>query len=290
MEIEPIAHIRTDFPDKFGVPRQSGLVPELMGQIVFEPKYRNADALRGLEDFSHLWLLWDFSLCHRPEALPSENFPGNGAETHSDNRASGSSASGSSAFESSASGSSVSESSASESSASGSNAETRSGNDADWQPTVRPPRLGGNRQMGVFATRSPFRPNHIGLSCVRLERIDLSTSEGPVLTVSGADLMDGTPIYDIKPYVRFTDSHPQAVSGFVDQVDKPTLEVVFPQELLQQLPAGKRQAALGVLRQDPRPAYQHSAEKTYGLSFAGYNIRFRVDGQTAVVINVTPIQ
>ncbi len=231
MIIEPIAHIYNDLPEKFGVPRQSGLVPELKGTVVFCPAYRNVEALRGLEEFSHIWLLWDFSLCH----------------------------------------------------------ETSDGKDnvAGWQPTVRPPRLGGNVRMGVFATRSPFRPNHIGLSCVKVEGIELDTPQGPVIHVSGADLMNGTPIYDIKPYIRFTDSHPEAISGFVDTVEKPVLKVHFPENLLAVIPSDKQSAVLHLLSQDPRPAYHNDADKVYGLSFDTYNIHFRVRNSELEVVDVT---
>ncbi len=236
MTIYPIAHIRTDFPDKFGVPRQSGLVPSLQAEIIFEPEYRQADSLRGLEDFSHIWILWDFSECH--DAAPSADKDGT----------------------------------------------------PSWRPTVRPPRLGGNRQMGVFATRSPFRPNHLGLSCVKLESIEWDTPQGAVLHVSGADLMDGTPIYDIKPYVRFTDSRPDAVSGFVDQVEKPVLEVECASELLERLPENKRESLLEVLRQDPRPAYQDNSDKVYGLLFAGFEVHFKVTDNRAIILDINKLQ
>ena len=219
--IEPIARIRTDFPDKFGIPRQSGLIEALKGRIIFEPKYRDATALRGLEGYSHIWLIWQFS-----ESLRE-----------------------------------------------------------DWSPTVKPPRLGGNRRMGVFATRSPFRPNALGLSSVRLERIEWSTPEGPVLHVAGADLMDGTPIFDIKPYLPHVDSHPGAKAGFAGEVRDYGLKVVFPEELLRILPEEKREAAIQVLSQDPRPGYRHGdSERRYGTKFAGYDLRFVVkDGVLRVV-------
>ena len=208
--MKPIAHIHTDFPAKFGIPRQSGLVDTLEGQVVFEPAFRHPDAVRGLESFSHIWLIWEFS------------------ETARDT----------------------------------------------WSPVVRPPRLGGNRTMGVFATRSPFRPNPIGLSLVRLLRVVHGT-EGPVLHVAGADLMDGTPIYDIKPYIRYTDCRPEASDGYVGALPERQLEVVFPDSLLQQIPDTKRAALLAVLQTDPRPAYQEDG-KACGMAFAGHNIRFRV--------------
>ena len=217
-----IAHIRTDFPTKFGIPRQSGLADALTGRVEFEPAYRNPDALRGLEGFSHIWLLWDFSEAHR--------------ET--------------------------------------------------WSATVRPPRLGGNTRMGVFATRSPFRPNPIGLSCVRLERIEWDTPKGPVLVVRGADLMDHTPIWDIKPYLPQADCHPEASGGFAAEVLRPPLRVMFPDALLARLPEPLREAAVQVLAQDPRPSYQDDPARVYGLSFGGADIRFTVEGDTLTVVEV----
>ena len=219
-----IAHIRTDFTEKFGIPRQSGLVDSLRAEIVFEPEYRDANAFRGLEGYSHIWLLWQFS-----EAI-REN----------------------------------------------------------WLPMVHPPRLGGNTLMGVFATRSPFRPNAIGLSSVRLEEIRTGP-EGPVLVVSGADLMDGTPIYDVKPYLPYTDSHPDAVGGFSDRFVDYGLEVVFPAELLADIPESRREALLGVLRQDPRPSYQNDPERRYGFQFAGFDVRFRVRGSVLTVCEVAEL-
>jgi len=208
-----IAHIETDFDSKFGIPRQSGLVPELKGRIVFEPAYRVADALRGLEGFSHLWLIWDFSEAHREE----------------------------------------------------------------WSPTVRPPRLGGNVRMGVFATRSPFRPNPIGLSCVEIESIELNTCDGPVIWVKGADLMNGTPIYDIKPYLPFVDSHPEAEGGFTNQTkEQPSLEVAFSEEINALYSSEKLEALRQVLSQDPRPHYQHDERRIYGMDFGGKNIHFSI--------------
>lgn len=214
-----IARIHSDFPTKFGVPRQSGLVESLQAAVVFEPEYRSADAVRGLDAFSHIWLIWEFSESKRDT----------------------------------------------------------------WSPTVRPPRLGGNARMGVFATRSPFRPNPLGLSCVRLERIELHPELGPVLHVSGADLMDGTPIYDIKPYIPYADSHPDASAGYTGQVDMQPLRVEIPPTLLGLLPPDKREALTGVLAQDPRPRYQTSPERVYGLEFAGFDVRFTVDGGTLTV-------
>ena len=225
MELKIIARIHTDFKTKFGVPRQSGLVNELTGRIVFEPEYRNADALRGLEGFSHIWLLWDFSEAHRE---------GEG-----------------------------------------------------WRPTVRPPRLGGNKRMGVWATRSPFRPNHIGLSSVRLINISPNTPEGPVLEVSGADLMDGTPIYDIKPYLPFTDSHPEAKGGFAQEQNEAIepLLVQLPESLEQSLSIEKLNALKGVIAADPRPHYQNDPDRIYAMEFADMEIKFRVIGHTLIVLN-----
>ena len=225
MELKIIARIHTDFKTKFGVPRQSGLVNELTGRIIFEPEYRNADALRGLEGFSHIWLLWDFSEAHRE---------GEG-----------------------------------------------------WSPTVRPPRLGGNKRMGVWATRSPFRPNHIGLSSVRLINILPNTPEGPVLEVSGADLMDGTPIYDIKPYLPFTDSHPEAKGGFAQEQNEAIepLLVQLPESLEQSLSIEKLNALKGVLAADPRPHYQNDPDRIYAMEFADMEIKFRVIGHTLIVLN-----
>lgn len=213
-ELQEIAHIHTDFPTKFGIPRQSGIINELKSTICFTPKYRDPMALRGLEGFSHIWLIWKFS-----ESVIKE-----------------------------------------------------------WSPTVKPPRLGGNKRMGVFATRSPFRPNPIGLSCVKLERIELSTPNGPVLHIAGADLMDGTPIYDIKPYIPYADCHPEAIGGFSEAVKDYSLEVDFPPSLLERIPENKRTALLQVLSQDPRPGYQHNdPSRRFGVEFAGYDVRFTVD-------------
>lgn len=216
-----IANIHSDFPTKFGIPRQSGLVEELTAKIVFTPDYRVPEAVRGLEDFSHIWLIWQFSKAVR------EN----------------------------------------------------------WSPTVRPPRLGGNTRMGVFATRSPFRPNAIGLSCVRLLKVEPNTPEGPVLTVAGADLMDGTPILDIKPYIPYADCQMEATGGFTDTAGDFLLKVEFPPELLEMVPEDRRKALIGVLRHDPRPSYQRNAERVYGMEFAGWNIRFRVAEDTLLVVD-----
>ena len=217
----PIAHIENDFPTKFGIPRQSGRVEALKAKIVFEPEYRNVDACRGLEEFSHIWLIWEFS-------------------------------------------------------------ETAS---KGWKPTVRPPRLGGNTRMGVFATRSPFRPNALGLSSVKLLKVEPNTPQGPVLTVGGADLLDGTPIFDIKPYLPYVDAHPDARGGFTDTTKFYTLQVQAEPEVLEQIPADKRDALLGVLRSDPRPSYQHDPERLYGLSFGGVEVKFKVDGDVLTVVS-----
>ncbi len=220
-EMRPIATIHTDFPTKFGIPRQGGLIEELHSTIVFEPEFRNPDALRGLEEFSHLWLIWQFS-----DALRDT-----------------------------------------------------------WSPTVRPPRLGGNVKKGVFATRSPFRPNPIGLSVVKFDGME-QTSKGIILHISGADLMDGTPIYDIKPYLPHIDAIPDASGGFAKEVNSYELQVIFPDALLQKLPADKREAAIAVLKQDPRPSYQNDPTRIYGFPFAGHEIKFMVDGDTLTVNQV----
>lgn len=225
IQIGVIARMHSDFATKFGIPRQSGLVEELRSTIVFEPEYRNQDALRGIEDFSHLWIIWQFS-----EAV-------------------------------------------------------RQG----WSPTVRPPRLGGNTRMGVFATRSPFRPNNLGLSCVKLLGVEHTEKYGTVLHVGGADLMDGTPIFDIKPYIPYSDCKPGASGGFTDHAGDFLLEVDFPQELLKKLPEEKRKAAVGVLSHDPRPSYQRNTDRVYGLSFAGFDIRFTVAGKKLTVQTVEPL-
>lgn len=222
-EMKVIATIRTDFPTKFGIPRQSGIVESLKAVIVFEPEYRNPDALRGLEEFSHIWLIWQFSKAVRKH----------------------------------------------------------------WSSTVRPPRLGGNIRMGVFATRSPFRPNPIGLSSVRLEGIDLHTEEGPVLYVSGADLMDGTPIYDIKPFIPYADNHPDALGGFTQNTSGHTLQVEFPAQWLEQVPENRREALTGVLAHDPRPSYQDDPERIYGMAFAGLEVKFRVKDNVLTVCSVS---
>lgn len=221
-ELVIIARIHTEFPTKFGIPRQSGLVRELRGEIVFEPEFRRAEALLGIEEFSHLWLLWEFS-------------------------------------------------------------EARKEN---WSATVCPPRLGGKEKRGVFATRSPFRPNAIGLSCVKLEQVFYETEDGPKLIVSGADLMDGTPIYDIKPYLPYADAYPDASGGFGQMHSKDQIRVDFPEELLQRLPRARRDAVLGVLGQDPRAAYNKQPDYVYGMEFAGYDIRFTVKDDVLEVCDV----
>lgn len=224
-DIQPIAYMRSDFGGKFGIPRQSGLVEALRSTIVFQPGFRNPEALRGIEGFSHLWIIWQFS-----QALGK-----------------------------------------------------------DWSPTVRPPRLGGNTRMGVFATRSPFRPNRLGLSCVTLLGVERRKDVGAVLHVGGADLLDGTPIFDIKPYVPYCDCHPEALGSFTQSAGDYLLEVDFPEKLQSILPEDKRQAALGVLAHDPRPSYQQQPGRVYGMSFAGCNIRFTVENSVLHVIGAEPI-
>ena len=224
--MKTIARIHTDFPTKFGIPRQSGIIPSLRGRIVFEPDYRNAEAIRGIEDFSHLWLIWEFSETVRE----------------------------------------------------------------DWSPTVRPPRLGGNVRKGVFATRSPFRPNPIGLSSVRLEKVDIDAKLGPVLYVSGADLMDGTPLYDIKPYIAYTDCHPDAVSGFASKPAEYLLEVSVLDDLLEKIPETQRESLIAVLAHDPRPQYQDDPERVYGMRFGDCEVKFKVDGGCLVVVQIEESQ
>lgn len=222
-EIFPIGHIYTDFPEKFGIPRQSGLIDELEGTIVLEPEYRSEEAFRGLEKYDYIWLIWSFS----------EN-----------------------------------------------------NKERPFNATVKPPRLGGNKRMGVFATRSPYHPNNIGLSCVKLKEIKIDEKLGPVLTVSGIDQMNGTPIYDIKPYIPYTDSHAKAKAGFSDEVREYELEVQFPEEFLKVYSEEKQRAAVALLKQDPRPAYQRDEERQYGVSFAGYDIHFRVKDKVLQVVEV----
>lgn len=221
-KIRPIATMRSDFSTKFGIPRQSGLVESLCSTIVFEPEFRNADALRGIEEFSHLWIIWQFS-----ESLTDH-----------------------------------------------------------WSPTVRPPRLGGNTRMGVFATRSPFRPNSLGLSCVKLIGLEETKTLGTVIHVAGADLMDGTPIFDIKPYIPYADAHPDALSGFTASASDFLLSVDFPDALLAKLPNNKQAAIVDLLSHDPRPSYQNDPARIYGLNFAGFDIRFTVENETLYVKEV----
>ena len=224
MDLTTIAKMRSEFPEKFGVPRQSGLVEDLRGTVVFEPEFRSPDALRGMEGFSHLWLIWGFHKAGRE----------------------------------------------------------------GWSPTVRPPRLGGNERMGVFATRSPFRPNGLGLSCVRLEKVELHTPDGPVLRVLGADLVDGTPIYDIKPYIPYADCRPDAKEGFAPRPEG-GLKVDFPPELLEGVPTDRREALRGVLACDPRPHYQNDPGRVYGVTFGGINVNFTVAGDVLMVTDVVPL-
>lgn len=224
--LQVIARIHSDFPTKFGVPRQSGLIEELSASIIFEPQYRNFEAIRGLEAFSHIWLIWQFSHARRES----------------------------------------------------------------WSPTVRPPRLGGNTRMGVFATRSPFRPNPLGLSSVRLMHIEEHPQLGPVLHIAGADLVDGTPIYDIKPYLSRFDSHPEATGGFTDGLTEVVLAVDFPPHLLALIPPERQQALLSVLAHDPRPAYQDDPQRRYGLAFAGMDVGFTIQDQTLTVHSVQPFK
>lgn len=217
-----IAHIHTEFPTKFGIPRQSGIVETLRGTIVFEPEYRNPEAFRGLEEFSHLWLIWEFSEAKRNT----------------------------------------------------------------WSPTVRPPRLGGNTRKGVFATRSPFRPNPIGLSSVKLEKIEMNPKLGPVLHILGADIMDGTPIYDIKPYIAYTDSHPEAVCGFANKPAEYLLEVEFPESLLKKVPENQQESLIEVLAHDPRPQYQDDPERIYGMAFSDLEVKFKVHGNKLILLEI----
>lgn len=221
-EMKIIARIKSEFPEKFGIPRQSGLVSSLKAQIIFEEEYRSVDAVRGLDEFSHLWIIWQFSKAVRDT----------------------------------------------------------------WSPTVRPPRLGGNKRIGVFATRSPFRPNAIGLSSVKIEKIDLDGENAPVIHVSGADLMDGTPIFDIKPYLAYTDAHPDAVGGFTENVADRRLKVEFDGELINSVPDEIKTALTDLLAEDPRPSYQNDSQRVYGLSFSGYEIGFTVDKKTLKVIKL----
>lgn len=223
LTLKIIAKIKTDFPEKFGIPRQSGLIPELKSEIIFEPEYRDSSALKGLEGFSHIWLLWEFSKTKNEK----------------------------------------------------------------WSPTVRPPRLGGNKRMGVFATRSPFRPNPIGLSCVKIEEIKKTEDKGTVLIISGADLLDGTPIYDIKPYLPYADCKPEALGGFSQEVYGDKLEVIIPKEYMTLFEKEKLSALIAVLKSDPRPAYQKDENREYGFDFAGYSIKFKVKEKILTVKDIT---
>ncbi len=220
--MKAIAHIKTDFNTKFGAPRQSGVVKLAKGRIVFKKEYRDISAFRGLEDFSHIWVLWEFSM----------------AKTER------------------------------------------------WSPTVRPPLLGGNKKMGVFATRSPYRPNSIGLSAVKLERVEISKTDGPVLVVSGCDMMDGTPIFDIKPYLPYADSIPEASGGFTENLNKRELYIEFPREFLDKIPTEKQDVVIEVLKNDPRPSYQKDSSRVYGIEFAGYEIKFSVEDGHLFVLSV----
>lgn len=222
MEIKPIAYIKTDFKEKFGIPRQSGIANNLTAEIIFEKPFRNPDALRGIEGFSHLWLIFDFSLAHTES----------------------------------------------------------------WSPTVRPPKLGGNERKGVFATRSPFRPNSLGLSCVKLIAVKHTENQGDVLVVSGADLLDNTPIYDIKPYIPYADSYPDAKGGFTEEIDYKRLEVIFNDALLELIPVHKRQGLIEILAEDPRPSYQNDSERIYNMLFAEFDISFKIKDDTLTVLNI----
>lgn len=282
MNIEAIAHIRTDFPEKFGIPRQSGLAEGVEGRIVFEPEYRNPDALRGLEGFDYIWLIWEFSVNRRRKDSCTVGSPMPGGQSYANV---GSSPTGGEA------GAAVKVAPVDEVS---SQAGERSGGHnvqpaKGWQPTVRPPRLGGNRSMGVFATRSPFRPNPLGLSSVRIERVELDTPDGPVIVVRGADLMDGTPIYDIKPYIRYADSHADAACGYVDTLDERHLEVVVPDSVKAEISTERLQQLAEVLALDPRPSYQDDPDRIYGLSFGDLNVRFTVSCSVLTVVSITSI-
>lgn len=225
MEIKPIARIHTDFSEKFGIPRQAGLAPSLTGKIVFEPEYKNVRAVKELDGFSHIWLIWEFSQC----------------------------------------------------------------SDSRFSPTVRPPRLGGNRRVGVFASRSPFRPNRLGLSCVKIEKIETGGENAPIITVSGVDMTDGTPIYDIKPYIPIADCIPTASEGYTAQTKKYKINVSCDEKLLSIIPENKRQALLELLSNDPRPAYNDEEGKEYGVTFAGFNIRFKYENNGLSVTQIKEV-
>ena len=259
--IEPSAFIRSDFPETFGIPRQSGLA-RTQAEIVFAPDYQNPDAVRGLEDFSHIWLIWGFSA---NEKTPSADHSSKSTAVQDRNNV-------------------IADV---QDSRNVSSAETRK-SAMTWKATVRPPRLGGNTRIGVFASRSPFRPNGLGLSSVRLLRVEMREN-GPVLTVEGADLMDGTPIYDIKPYIPYADAHPGAVGDFTDSVPRKTLTVDCPAALLSNIPVNKQEGLLDLLSQDPRPSYQHDPERIYGLSYAGYSVKFTVAEEILTVREIFPL-
>ncbi len=222
MEIKPIAYIKTDFKEKFGIPRQSGIADKLTSKIIFKPEYRNPDALRGIEGFSHLWLIFDFSLAHKER----------------------------------------------------------------FNPTVRPPRLGGNERKGVFATRSPFRPNSLGLSCVKLLGLEQSEKDGQILIVSGADLLDNTPIYDIKPYIPYADCYPEAVGGFTEDIEYKKLNVIFDDKLLEKIPKEKQQGLIDILAEDPRPSYQEDSDRVYSMLFDKFDIHFKIDKTSLTVVKL----
>ena len=241
MDIQPIAHFESPLTSKFGIPRQSGLVDELTGRIVFEKPFRQSEAVRGMEDFDYLWLIWEFSGIHKAQSSKLK--------------------------------------------AQSSKLKVQSSKFKVQSLTVRPPRLGGNRRMGVFATRSPFRPNPLGLSCVRLDRVEEDPQLGPVIYVRGADLMDGTPIFDIKPYVVYADARPEARSGFVDQTDWEPLEVIIPEEVAAAIPAEHLAALRAILSQDPRPAFHDDPERVYGMPFLHLDIRFKVSGRVLTVVD-----
>ena len=241
MQIHPIAHFESPLASKFGIPRQSGLVESLTGRIVFEPPFRKPEAVRGLEDFDFLWLIWEFS----------ENTPHSPLHTHHSSLHT-----------------------------------PHSSLHTPHSLTVRPPRLGGNRRLGVFATRSPFRPNNLGLSCVRLSRVEIDPQLGPVIWVQGADLMNGTPIYDVKPYVAYADAHPDARSGFVDRVEWEPLEVIFPDDLAALIPEEYLEALKATLAQDPRPRYHDDPERVYGMPFLDFDVRFKVSDQKLTVVEI----
>jgi len=241
---QTIAIIHSDYDEKFGIPRQSGLCTEQIAYLVFEPEYRDENALRGLQNFSHLWLIWRFSESEKPPLSTNRMNPHSESSNNKNNQPT-----------------------------------------VNWSPMVRPPRLGGNKRLGVFSTRSPFRPNPIGLSCVQLVSIDKNKSWGTFLTIRGADLMNGTPILDIKPYLPYADSHPEAIGGDFEEAPSPTLDVSFPTNFFDVFPIDKKEALLQTLSYDPRPSYQSSESKEYGIHYAGYNIRFKIEDTHLTVIS-----